>query len=209
MGKSIKELMKWRFACKQFVADKKIIVADLHDILDSARLAPSSFGLQGWKFVVVTNQELKQKLSPVCYNQPQIVEASALVFLCADTVLEGENGVLNRYMMKSQKDLGTSDEKRDSYRQMIVGMTQNRSQDDLKNWLQKQVYIPSMALMLAAAEKGIDSCPMEGFEAKGVAHVLGLPETQIPTVLVSLGYRNMEQPPKSRFDFEDVVDIRV
>lgn len=206
--KSVKDLMKSRFACKHFDKAKKIDDSALKDLLDTTRLAPNSYGLQGWKFIVITNDELKAKLAPACFNQPQITEASALVFFCARTDIEGENGVLNHYMLKSQKDLGTTDEQRESYREMIGGFVKSKSPEDLKTWLQKQVYLPAMTLILAAAEKEIDSCPMEGFNPQGVAEVLSLPATLHPTVLVSLGYRNMPQPPKTRFDFDDVVEIR-
>jgi nitroreductase len=207
-SKTMKDLMQWRFACKHFDKTKKIDESMLKDLLDTARLAPNSFGLQAWKFMVIVNDELKAKLAPACYNQSQITEASALVFFCARTDIEGEEGVLNRYMIKSQADLGKTDEEREAYREMIGGLVKSKSPEGQKNWVQRQVYLPAMTLILAAAEKGIDSCPMEGFNPEAVAEVLGLPAFMHPTVLVSLGYRNMPQPPKTRFDFDDVVEIR-
>ncbi len=208
MENSINGLMKWRFACKHFKANQKLPAQDLNDILDSARLSPSSFGLQAWKFVVVTNDELKEHLKPVCYNQAQITEASALVFFCARTDVLGDNGALKAYMKKYKADLGQSDDEVKPFYEMVSGMVKNMPEEKVVHWVQRQVYIPHMVLMLAAAEKGIDSCPMEGFEPEGVAKVLKLPENLKPTVLVSLGYRDMEKPPKSRFNLEDVVDRR-
>ncbi len=201
----LKDLMKWRFACKKFDATRDIDEVTLNDMLDSARLSPSSYGLQGWKFIVVKrNEGLRQKLLPVCFNQPQITEASALVFLCART--DGD-AVLHQYMDKYAADMGKTREDTKPFEEMVQGTMNSLPADQQIGWLQRQVYLPCMTLMLAAAEKEIDSCPMEGFDPDGVHQVLELPENLKPTVLVSLGYRNMEQPPKSRFDLEDVVEI--
>ncbi|MCC6643721.1 NAD(P)H-dependent oxidoreductase [Candidatus Peregrinibacteria bacterium] len=206
--KTIKELMQWRFACQHFDAEKKISEDLLKDLLDTARLAPNSFGIQAWKFIVVTDMELRKKLMPACYNQPQVMEASALVFFCARTDLTGENGVIARHVKLSHDVQGRSDAQSAGFSKMLNDVANSKSPEELKTWLQKQVYIPVEALILAAAEKEIDSCPMEGFSPAEVAKVLELPEYIHPTVLVSLGYRNMEQPKKVRFPLEEVVEFR-
>lgn len=206
--KTIKELMEWRFACKHFDQNKQIPEAELREILEAARLAPSSNGLQAWRFIVVTNKELRQKLLPVCYNQAQITEASALVFLCARNDLLGENGVINRWVEITKKEQGRTDEESAKHKAYLESGVVRKTDSEVLNWVQKQVYIPAEVLILAAADKGIDSCPMEGFMPEEVAKVLELPEYLTPTVLVSLGYRNMEQPKKIRFPFDEVVEFR-
>ncbi len=206
--KTIKELMEWRFASKHFDQNKQIPEAELKEILEATRLAPSSNGLQAWKFVVVTNAELRLKLLPVCFNQSQITEASALVFFCARTDLMGENGVINRWVQLTKKEQNRTDEEAAKYKVYLEEGITRRSESDSVNWVQKQVYIPAQVLILAAADKGIDSCPMEGFIPDEVAKVLELPEYIKPTVLVSLGFRNMEQPKKVRFAFEEIVEFR-
>jgi nitroreductase len=201
----ILEMMQWRFACKHYDKTKKIPENELKEIMEVARLTPSSFGLQAWKFVVVTNQELKEKLAPVCYNQPQITEASALVFCCSRTDL---NNVTSEYTELYKKEHGKTEEEVKGFKDMVGGMISGRSHDANVGWAQRQVYLPAQSIILAAAEKNIDSCPMEGFDPKGVAKVLGLPENFVPTVLVSLGYRNMEVPKKVRFSLEQVVEFK-
>ncbi|MDP2642247.1 MAG: NAD(P)H-dependent oxidoreductase [Candidatus Peregrinibacteria bacterium] len=208
MDKSMKEVVEFRFACKHFDAAKKIEDGVLHELMDLTRLSPSSYGVQPWKFIVVTNEDLKKALAPACYNQPQIVEASCVVVMCARTDLAGDNGVLHHYVLKSKADLGYSDEESVSFGNMLSTSLLSKSSEELKAWAQKQVYLAGMELMLVAAEKGIDSCPMEGFEAAKVSEVLGLAKDIIPTLIVPLGYRNMEQPKKTRFDFDVVVEER-
>jgi nitroreductase/dihydropteridine reductase len=205
--KNIKELMKWRFACKNFDPNKKIDRKTLEDLLDTARLSPSSSGLQSWKFVVVTNQEIREKLKEPGHNQSQITEASALVFLCADLNVLGAKGSLERYAQDLEK-MGRSEEKLEKFKNSLNKRLTNMGEAKAKIWLQKQVYIPMMVLILAAAEQGIDSCPMEGFEAEGIARVLNLPENLVPTVLVSLGYRAGEAPVKNRVELEKIVEFR-
>ncbi|MGL5831005.1 MAG: NAD(P)H-dependent oxidoreductase [Candidatus Altimarinota bacterium] len=205
--KTTKELMQWRFACKQFDPSKKIEKAVLEDLMDTTRLTPSSFGLQSWKFIVITNKELQEKLKPAGFGQAQITDASALVFLCADTDVLGEKGTLERYMQDLQKG-GKTMEQLEGFKQMIAGRAGGVSEADKNIWVQKQVYIASMTLMLAAAEKEIDSCPMEGFDPAGVAKVLELPANLIPTVLVSLGYRVGQAPQKSRLSLDEIVEFR-
>lgn len=206
--KTIKELMKWRFACKQFDTNKKIEQEVLEDLIDTIRLSPSSSGLQAWKFIVVINKKIRENLKVPAYNQAQVTEASALVFLCADTNLLGKNGLMEKHIDIFQPLRNKTDEEMEKYRAGTSKMIEKWNDAEKLNWLQKQVYLPVMTLILAAAEKGIDSCPMEGFDAKGIAEVLELPKNLVPTVMVSLGYRIAEPPKKARFDLDEVVEFR-
>lgn len=208
MESSVRTLLDTRFACKHFDTTKKIDAAVLHDLLDAARVSPSSYGLQAWKFVVVTNPELKAVLAPAAYGQPQMTESDALVFFCARTDLMGDDGLIAKYMTKYQQDMGVTPEQTEGFKAMLTGSVTGKTADEVKTWTQKQVYLPAMTLMLAAKEQGIDSCPMEGFDPAKVAEILGLDASTVPTLLVALGYKNMEKPTKSRFTFEDVVEIR-
>jgi nitroreductase len=207
--KTIKELMHWRFACQNFDDSRKIKPEDLQELLETAHLAPSSYGLQAWKMVVVLSHELRQKLAPACNNQAQITEASALIFFCARTDLLGEKGVIQRYVDFYQKAKNKTQEEADKFRNKIIDYVEKLGEPESFNWLQKQVYLPVETLMLAAAEKEIDSCPMEGFDTKKVAKLLKLEENLYPTVIVALGYRKVkEQPQKVRMSMSEIVDFR-
>ncbi len=201
----MKDIMQFRFACKHFDVAKKVEDSVLRELLDLTILSPSSFGLQPWKFIVIKNQELKNTLAPACYNQPQIVESSCVVVMCARTDIAK---ILEEYCVKSKADLGYTDEQTEAFKNMIVGSILSRVDEDIKVWAQKQVYLAGMSLMLIAAERGVDSCPMEGFDPAKVSAVLGLPTELVPTLIVPLGYRNMEEPKKTRFDFDAIVEER-
>lgn len=200
--------MEFRFACKHFDTEKKIDVDVLHEILDLTRLSPSSYGVQPWKFIVVETEDLKKALAPACYNQPQITEACCVVVMCARTDLAGDNGAIHQHVLKSKEDFGNSDEKSAAFENMISTSLLSRSSQEIKAWSQKQVYLAGMSLMIIAAEKGVDSCPMEGFEPAKVSEVLGLSEDLVPSLIIPLGYRNMEQPKKTRREFADIIEER-
>ncbi len=82
-AKEIMDALQWRYATKKFDTSKKLEEDKLHTILEAGRLAPSSAGSQPWKFVVITNPELKAKLAPHAYNQPQVTDSSHLIVLCS------------------------------------------------------------------------------------------------------------------------------
>lgn len=201
----LKDLLNRRFACKHFDSSKPVNEKDLHEILDDARLSPSSFGLQAWQFMVITTPELKQKLQPACWNQPQITEAPVLILLNARTDLSGPDGIIKKYALKSQKDQSRTDEQSAGFEKYLTDTLSARSDEDLKNWTQKQTYLAAMTLMLSAIEKSLDTCPMEGFVPEQVSQILELPEYLHPTLIIPIGYRNMEQPAKTRFEYGQVV----
>ncbi|HLC77717.1 MAG TPA: nitroreductase family protein, partial [Candidatus Nanoarchaeia archaeon] len=86
----ILKALNWRYATKSFDQSKKVSENDLNEILEAIRLAPSSFGLQPWKFIVVENPELRKKIREVAFNQPKVTEASHLIVLCSKTDVSEE-----------------------------------------------------------------------------------------------------------------------
>ena len=95
MEKTFMEAMDFRHACKIFDETKKVSTEDMNYILEAGRKAPSSFGMEPWKFLVITNKELKEKLKPVCWDQAQITTCSHLVVILAaiDAVKPESNGL--------------------------------------------------------------------------------------------------------------------
>ena len=94
MDKTFMEAMDFRHACKIFDESKKVSNEDMNFILEAGRKSPSSFGMEPWKFLVITNDELKEKLRPFCWNQPQITTCSHLVvILAAIDAVKPESGI--------------------------------------------------------------------------------------------------------------------
>jgi len=201
------KIMNFRHACKIFDETKKISDEDIHYILEVARKSPSSFGMEAWKFLVITNDELKEKLKPFCWNQAQITTCSHLVIVLAgiDT-LKVESGIVRSQFMRRN----LPQEKLDAYMKLYVShLSETLSSDEkIYQWSARQTYIAAANMMNAAAFIGIDSCPIEGFEKENVEKVLKLDTSKFQVaMLLPLGYRINEQSTQLRSSFESVVEF--
>ncbi len=207
MEKTFEEAMNFRHACKVFDETKKISQEDLTYILEAGRKSPSSFGMEPWKFLVVTNDELRAKLRPACWDQVQITSCSHLViFLAAINNVKPESGVPKQKFSRREMP----EEKYDFYLNLYANHLADTLSTDEKvlAWTARQNYIAAGNMMTAAAIKGIDSCPIEGFEKDRVEQILGLDTTQYQLALiVPFGYRVNEQSPQLRETLENVIEI--
>lgn len=202
--------LNWRYATKSFDPSKKISEEMLDKLLQTMALAPSSFGLQPWKFFVVTNPEAKSKLREFAWNQPQITECSHLIVLASKTSIDAD--YINAYAERIVKERGIQSEDIAGYRSMMLGalpMMQGQAGDA---WMTKQVYIALGILMAACAEARIDCCPMEGFEPAKFDEILGLPAKGFHAkVLCPIGYRSASDQnanaKKIRFSKSEVSEI--
>jgi nitroreductase len=202
--------LNWRYATKKFDTSKKIPAQDLQEILEATRLSPSSFGIQPWKIIVVSNPEIKQKLLPEAYNQEQITTCSDLIVLASRKGLTEED--INQYAEDIKKTRGVSQDDIQGFVDAMMAPVKNKTEQELTIWNQRQVYIALGFLLTAAAQKGIDSCPMEGFNSQGFDKILGLDaKGYTSTVICPLGYRATDDMyanlPKVRFDKDKVFEF--
>ena len=216
---AILDAYQFRHACKIFDTDKKISKEDFTFILETARLSPSSFGMEHWRFIVITNDALKEKLKPDCWGQKQITTCSHLVAVVAKTAAvqdedyvkkmfarhgadkESQKGLLGTYM-----DILKERSKQFVIRYMYKKMTQKHATFE---WSARQCYIAAANMATSAAMIGIDSCFIEGFKKEKLEATLGIDATQedIP-LLLSFGYRIKEQPRKDRLSVDEIVEVR-
>lgn len=205
MRKSFEEALAFRHACKVFDDTKKIPDEDIHFILDAARRSPSSFGMEPWRFLVVTNEELKAKLRPACWNQVQITSCSHLVVvLAAIESVKPEFGVVEKRF--ARRDL--SKEQLDTYLELYSSHLKKTlsSDENIYAWTSKQTYLAVSNMMTAAAVLGVDSCPIEGLEKEKVEEILELDTSKYQlSMLLPLGYRVNPQSSQLRLSFEEVV----
>lgn len=207
MNKEFMEAMDYRHACKVFDDTKKISREDFNFILEAGRKSPSSFGMEPWKFLVVNNEELRKEIRPVCWDQPQITTCSDLVIiLAAIEDVKVESGVPMRKFSRREMP----QEKKDFY----IGLYANHLKDTLSSdeniyaWTARQTYIAAGNMMTAAAIKGVDSCPIEGFEKEKLEEVLKLDTSKYQVAMVlPFGYRINEQSSQLREGLNDVVEF--
>lgn len=206
----------YRRAIKEFEPEQLISNEDFEFILEVGRRSPSSFGWEPWKFVVVQNKELREKLAgPSWGAQKQLASASHFVILLARKGDEMRVG--SDYLKYKSQEI---DKLPSDVEEMKVGFFKNFMEnefdltDDRKifDWSCKQVYLPFANMMTAAAQIGIDSCPIEGFSRAEVEAILseaGVVDTRKLGVaaMVAFGYRKEDSPfPQSRFPMEEVVE---
>ncbi len=189
---TIEQALTWRYATKRFDPSKKIANSDWKVLERSLQMAPSSFGLQPWHFVVVSNASLRSQLQPHSWNQPQITEASHLVVLAAKTSID--TAYIDAFLGQVCSERGVSAENLAGYRQLIIDFTASLTKSGaVESWATHQVYLALGSLLSAAALLKIDACPLEGIDPNQYNALLGLPERGYSTkVACALGYRSAQ-----------------
>jgi nitroreductase/dihydropteridine reductase len=185
MNQSFTSNLEWRRAVKHFGSGE----VDVSPVLQAMLNAPSSFGLQPYKILSVSNKDLKEKLKPVSYNQPQVTECQTLFILCARTDVE----------VRAEEYLKTTGA--ETMRGILMGFLGYLP--DKTAWAAKQAYIALGFGLAAAAEYKIASCPMEGFNATEVSKILELPENLVPVVYLAVGEATNDDGTYPRFRFSE------
>ncbi|MEH7108372.1 NAD(P)H-dependent oxidoreductase [Bacillus sp. JJ1764] len=212
--KDILDAFRYRHATKRFDSIRKISEDDFEFILETGRLSPSSFGYEPWKFLIIQNQELREKLREVSWGaQGQLTTASHFVIILAKTNLSYDSDyVLNhkKNVQKMPEDIiKNSTARMKSFQESDLPMVNNERA--MYDWACRQTYIALGNMMTAAAMIGIDSCPIEGFNYKLVNEILeknGLLDhgEWRASVMVAFGYRETDpQRAKVRKDIEQTV----
>lgn len=207
MHNDFMKAMDFRHACKLFDETKKIPKEEIRYILEAGRKSPSSFGMEPWKFLVITNEELKAKLRPACWNQVQITSCSHLVvILSAIESVKVESGIVQKRFARRE----LPQEMVDAYMDRYASHLHNTLSSDanIYHWTSRQTYIALANMMSAAAFIGIDSCPIEGFEKEKVEEMLDIDTKKYQlSVILPLGYRINPQSKQLRLDFDEVVEF--
>ena len=207
---AILDALRWRYATKSFDPTKKLSEEQVGTLVESLRLTPSSFGLQTWKFLVVTDQETKDNLQKVSWNQPQVGDCSHHFVLCRPATYTPEDAV--EFLDLAAETQKVPRESLEGYENMIGGFLGNMDGDARAAWMAKQVYIALGQLMAVCAVEGIDACPMEGFDATQYSAILGLEaKGLVPVVCCAIGFRaeddHSAERAKVRFTTDQVVEF--
>ncbi len=201
--------LQWRYATKQFDPTRAIPAEDWRTLESALVLSPSSFGLQPWRFVVVTNAAVREQLVAASWNQRQVADASHLVVFAVKAGLGAAE--VDRYLARIAEVRGVRPESLQGFRDMLVGfLGQPGDRFNPTEWASRQVYIALGNFLTSAALMGLDACPLEGIEPARYDEILGLAGDGYRTVVVAAaGYRatgdKYAEAPKVRFDAEEVI----
>ncbi len=206
-NETVLQQLKWRYATKKFDPSRKIPDADWETLEQSLVLTPSSFGLQPWRFIVVTNPDVKASLLPLSWGQRQIVDGSHLVIFAIRQNLSAED--IDKFIARTAEVRGTTAETLAGFRRSMIGALHGGS-INLNHWASLQVYIALGQFMATAAMMGIDTCPMEGIAPAKYDDLLGLNQHGYATTVACVaGYRAPDDKyagiPKVRFKVEEVI----
>ena len=183
--------IEWRRAVKHFTPGS----IDYQPIINAIRSAPSSFGLQPYKVIILTNQLLKKDIKPFCFDQPQIEECEVLLVFCA---IKNVDARMEEYLQTNTSAEGM--------RPMVTQFLAHLP--DKVEWAKKQAYIGLGFAMAAATELKIASCPMEGFLPDKVAEILATDPNYIPSVFLALGrHSGIPESPRFRFPMDNLFHL--
>jgi nitroreductase len=207
---SLLDGLHWRYAAKHFDAQKTISSETWKQLEESLVLTPSSYGLQPWKFLVITDAALKAKLLPHAWKQKQVVDCSHFVVFASKTTLDSE--YIDSHIQRSAELRGVPVESMKFFRDMVVkDLVHDARSGVVEEWAARQAYIALGQFMLACALLHVDACPMEGFVPAEFDKILGLTAKGLTaTVCCAAGYRaghdKYATTPKVRFPAEKVVE---
>lgn len=182
--------LNWRYAAKAMNGEK-VPQDKIDNIIEAISLAPTSSGLQPFEVVVITNQEVKDKIKPVAWNQSVVSDCShLLVFAAWDTYTEDR---INYMFDLTNEVRGFKNEGWENYRQQLLAAYPQRPAQENFEHAARQAYIAFSQALAAAAFEGVDATPMEGFDTSSVDEILGLAEKGLKScVMLPIGFRDQE-----------------
>jgi nitroreductase len=196
---TIAELIHARTSASNYDASRSLTPADIAELIGLATQAPSAFNLQNWKFVAVRSAEGKARLLPLAFGQPKVLDAAVTFIICG--TLEPQATL--PAALKPTLEAGIIDA---AIYDGWIGAVQNMYGSNPAMQRDEAIRsgaLAAMTLMLAAQGKGLVSCPMIGFDQAGVAAAFGLAPTDIPVMMVTVGYpgaANWSKKPRKSVD---------
>ncbi len=182
------DALNWRYAVKTFDPSRKISRDKLDAVMEAARLAPSSFGLQPYHLILIEDRDIRKQLREVSYNQSQITDCSDLIVFQIEKRMD--ESFVDNYVELISKTRGVGTEVLKDFRDVMVNsIAQKPETVESQEWCKRQAYIAMGFMLYAAAVNKVDACPMEGINGAEYDRILDA--TDLHTIaVVALGYRS-------------------
>ncbi|MCA1901283.1 MAG: nitroreductase family protein [Candidatus Hydrogenedens sp.] len=193
------EAIELRRAVKQFDPNHKMTEEEIQKLMFLVLLSPTSFNIQNWRFVLVRDPELRKKIYQVAWNQPQVINASLLVVLCAD--IKAWEKQPERYWRNAPEDIK-------NFVVPAIDQYYRGREQVQRDEAMRSCGIAVQTLMLAAKAMGYDTCPMVGFDFDAVAKLINLPQDHVVAMMVAVGKATKPAWPRAgQLPYEEVVII--
>jgi len=194
---NVKETVMTRRSIKHYDPDHRMSADEIKQLLSLATYSPTAFNIQNWRFVVVSDEALREEIKKAAWNQSQVTDASLLIILCADLKAWEKEPI--RYWVNATKEA----------QEYVLPAIDNyyRGKDQTqRDEAMRSCGIAAQTLMLCAKAMGYDSCPMDGFDFDKVGELIDLPEDHVIAMFVAIGKGTKEAWPRSgQLDFNEVV----
>ncbi|PZD94652.1 nitroreductase family protein [Paenibacillus sambharensis] len=195
------EVIRERRSVRSYDPSYRMTREEIRELLDDAILAPSSSNLQPWRFLVIEQQDLKEKLLPIAHNQQQVVDAAAVIAVLGD--VEAYKNADKIYSRAVEAGYMPEDVKNNfvpRLEQMYGGLPKEAA----RGIALIDGGLISMQLMLAAKARGLDTVPMGGYNAEQFVKEFAVPETYVPVMLIAVGKAAAPGRPTSRLSVDEV-----
>jgi nitroreductase len=193
----VEDAIRARRAVKHYDSNHKMTDEEVNKLLSLAILSPTAFNIQNWRYVVVTDPELRKQIREVAWDQAQVTDASLFIVLCAD--MKSWEKQPNRYWVNAPKEV----------QEFMLPAIDNyyRGKDQVqRDEAMRSCGITAQTLMLAAKSMGYDSCPMDGFDFEKVAKLIRLPADHAIAMFVAIGKGTKEPWPRpGQLDLNEVI----
>ena len=175
---NILDAIEQRRAVKHFDPTHQMTSEEVGSLFSQAMLAPTAFNIQHWRFVHVTDSELRKEIRKVSWDQAQVTDASLLVVLCAD--LKAWSKEPSRYWKNAPDEV-------QNFLVPAIGEYYNGKEQTQRDEAMRSCGIAAQTIMLAAKGMGYDSCPMDGFDFDAVAKLIKLPQDHVISMFITVG----------------------
>ena len=173
-----------RRSVKHFDPNHRLTAEERKKLLDLARLSPTAFNIQHWRFVVAEDQELRKQIRAAAWNQAQVTDASLLLVLCAD--LKAWEKDPKRYWSGAPQPV-------QDFLVPAIGQYYESRPEAQRDEAIRSCGIAAQTVMLAARGMGLDSCPMDGFDFEQVGKLINLPADHCIVMMIAVG-RSVQDP---------------
>lgn len=207
---SLIEALKWRYATKNYNTSKKVADAVFQQLTEAVRLAPSSFGLQPYKFLLIEDKAKLEAISAAAYGQPQITSGAHVLVLAVETNID-EHTVAS-YIDKAAIARKTARKNLEAREQFVNSVIDKLDYEQRIDWAEKQAFLAVGIFVAAAAVAQVDASPMEGFDKSAIDEILDLKSKNLASALLFvIGYRDEEDEfaaiPKVRKEKKEIFHI--
>lgn len=197
----IHEVIRERRSVRHYDSAVKISRQELKEMLEAAVRAPSSSNLQPWRFLVIDDQGLKEKLFPIALQQQQVLDASAIIAVFGD--MEGYKQAERIYQHAVDEGF-MSEEVKQMFVDDVNSRYANRELEIIKEIALVDAGLVSMQFMLIAKARGYDTVPMGGYDTQQFITAFQIPDRYLPIMLIAVGKATEPGHPTTRLSVEEV-----